>query len=328
MDALTRSLSGAVPRIDIYQQDSSQTAIVYHSAIEDPDSSNDKTCTPPDQDENDNTDEEEGRSRRGGAGGSGGGSSKLGTKRGPSPSFVRRDKRERPQQPSDFQIMLNQVHIAFNCPQEQLVSNGFSKYLVIPAESPASAIPPIHIATLPFQVPTGIVTPPPRDSSTASITSGSVTPMSIASSTYPVPLSSAHSSHMDAKGTAGRLNTHFASQSSSELTELLHPSSIVKHAGVILDARIHQSMIGIVWAGNMYLEGLKPAPKPFRVVVKLVDWERDSDMPDGAETLHGEALRHEARVHRWIQYWPSFLWRLQWFRLDRTSTRIQRSKTP
>ncbi|KAJ3864732.1 hypothetical protein EV359DRAFT_81168 [Lentinula novae-zelandiae] len=66
---------------------------------------------------------------------SGGGSSNARTKRSLGPTYSQRDNK-RPRQHSDFQVILNRLHLAFNCPGEQLLSDGFSKYSFIPmAES-------------------------------------------------------------------------------------------------------------------------------------------------------------------------------------------------
>ncbi|KAJ3809193.1 hypothetical protein F5876DRAFT_78018 [Lentinula aff. lateritia] len=252
---------------------------------------------------------------------SGAGSSNTRTKRSLGTTYSQRDNK-RPRQHSDFQVILNRLHLAFNCPGEQLLSDGFSKYSFIPmAESTPGVSGATNVtAALPVFVPSGTVTPPRRGSLTSSISSGSGTsssdtdafwsPMSTASSIHSLPLSSPQSSPVRPKGiTTTRSTDNSLTQTTSQsIVEMLsatsliesHPQnalSIVDHAGVILDTKVHQSTIGIVWAGKMYLEGLTSTPKPLRIVVKLTDWERDSEVPEGSETLHGKALRSEAKIY-------------------------------
>ncbi|KAF8828681.1 hypothetical protein HHX47_DHR3000095 [Lentinula edodes] len=215
MDALARSQIEQVPWVDIYRK-SKKTTFVYHSASEESDDSKD------DNQGNDSAGPRGGAGAGGNSGSgssgqgrsSGGGSSNARTKRSLKPTYSQGDNK-RPRQHSDFQVVLNRLHLAFNCPGEQLLSDGFSHYFFIPT----------------------------AESSTG------------------------------------------------------NPLSIIDHAGVILDTKVHQSTIGIVWAGKMYLEGLASVPKPLRIVVKLADWERDSEAPEGSETLHGKALRSEAKIY-------------------------------
>ncbi|KAJ3923473.1 hypothetical protein F5877DRAFT_74335 [Lentinula edodes] len=270
---------------------------------------------------------------------SGGGSSNARTKRSLEPTYSQGDNK-RPRQHLDFQVVLNvslispgnmflilgfqRLHLAFNCPGEQLLSDGFSHYFFIPmAESSAgvSGGAATNItAALPVSVPSGTVTPPRRGSLTSSISSGSGTsssdtdafwsPTSTVSSIHSLPLSSPQSSPVRPKGiTTTRSTDNSLTQTTSQsvveslsATSLIesrtqNPLSIIDHAGVILDTKVHQSTIGIVWAGKMYLEGLASVPKPLRIVVKLADWERDSEAPEGSETLHGKALRSEAKIY-------------------------------
>ncbi|KAJ3900971.1 hypothetical protein F5879DRAFT_371098 [Lentinula edodes] len=135
-------------------------------------------------------------------------------------------------------------------------------------------------------------------------------PTSTVSSIHSLPLSSPQYSPVRPKGiTTTRSTDNSLTQTTSQsvveslsATSLIesrpqNPLSIIDHAGVILDTKVHQSTIGIVWAGKMYLEGLASVPKPLRIVVKLADWERDSEAPEGSETLHGKALRSEAKIY-------------------------------
>ncbi|KAJ3851154.1 hypothetical protein EV368DRAFT_83809 [Lentinula lateritia] len=254
---------------------------------------------------------------------SGGGSSNARTKRSLEPTYFQGDNK-RPRQHSDFQVVLNRLHLAFNCPGEQLLSDGFSHYFFIPmAESftGVSGGAATNItAALPVSVPSGTVTPPRRGSLTSSISSGSGTssgdtdafwsPTSTVSSIHSLPLSSPQSSPVRPKGiTTTRSTDNSLTQTTSQsIVELLSATSliesrpqnalsIVDRAGVVLDTKVHQSTIGIVWAGKMYLGGLTSATKPLHIVVKLADWERDSKAPEGSETLHGKALRSEAKIY-------------------------------
>ncbi|KAF8828683.1 hypothetical protein HHX47_DHR3000156 [Lentinula edodes] len=244
---------------------------------------------------------------------SGGGSSNARTKRSLGPTYSQRDNK-RPRQHSDFQVILNaspisggnicfltlgfqELHLAFNCPRENLLSHGFSEYSVIP---------------MPVSVPSGTDKPPRRGSFTTSIgsSSGASSSGTTANSIENQPLFSPHSGPVVPEGIAATRSTDNsltqpASQSiveSSNATSVIESSSqkalpIVDHAGVILDTKVHQSTKGIVWGGKMYLEGLKPAPKPVHVVVKLADWERDSEAPEGSQTPYGKSLCYEAKIY-------------------------------
>ncbi|KAJ3923471.1 hypothetical protein F5877DRAFT_63273 [Lentinula edodes] len=223
---------------------------------------------------------------------SGGGSSNARTERSLGPTYSQRDNK-RPRQHSDFQ----ELHLAFNCPRENLLSHGFSEYFVIP---------------MPVSVPSGTDKPPRRGSSTTSIgsSSGASSSGTTANSIENQPLFSPHYGPVVPEGIAATRSTDNAltqpaSQSiveSSNATSVIESSSqkalpIVDHAGVILDTKVHQSTKGIVWGGKMYLEGLKPAPKPVHVVVKLADWERDSEAPEGSQTPYGKSLCYEAKIY-------------------------------
>ncbi|KAJ3859921.1 hypothetical protein EV359DRAFT_67750 [Lentinula novae-zelandiae] len=225
---------------------------------------------------------------------SGGGSSNARTERSLGPTYPQTERdNKRPRQHSDFQ----ELHLAFNCPRENLLSHGFSEYFVIP---------------MPVSVPSGTDKPPRRGSSTTSIgsSSGASSSGTTANSIENLPLFSPHSGPVIPEGIAATRSTDNsltqpASQSiveSSNATSVIESSSqkalsIVDHAGVILDTKVHQSTKGIVWGGKMYLEGLKPAPKPVHVVVKLADWERDSEAPEGSQTPYGKSLCYEAKIY-------------------------------
>ncbi|KAJ4493723.1 hypothetical protein C8J55DRAFT_602280, partial [Lentinula edodes] len=171
MDALARSQIEQVPWADIYRK-SKKTTFVYHSASEESDDSKDDSYQPnqgdtttdegdTEEDDTDNGDSDnssdspdqgnDSAGPRGGAGAggnsgsgssgqgrsSGGGSSNARTKRSLEPTYSQGDNK-RPRQHSDFQVVLNRLHLAFNCPGEQLLSDGFSNYFFIPmAESSA-----------------------------------------------------------------------------------------------------------------------------------------------------------------------------------------------
>lgn len=83
---------------------------------------------------------------------SGGGSSNARTERSLGPTYPQTERdNKRSRQHSDFQVILNaspispsrgnicfltlgfqELHLAFNCPRENLLSHGFSEYFVIP----------------------------------------------------------------------------------------------------------------------------------------------------------------------------------------------------
>ncbi|KAJ4464275.1 hypothetical protein C8R41DRAFT_985484 [Lentinula lateritia] len=331
MDALARSRIEQVPWTDIYRD------------TDEDDNDEDDT----DEDDTDNGDSDNGSDSpdqgndsagpRGGAGAggnsgsgssgqgrsSGGGSSDARTKRSLEPTYSQGDNK-RPRQHLDSQVVLNRLHLAFNCPGEQLLSDGFSHYFFIPTAESSTGVSggaATNItAALPVSVPSGTVTPPRRGSLTSSLSSGSGTsssdtdafwsPTSTVSSIHSLPLSSPQSSPVRPKGitttrstdnslTQTTLQSIVESLSATSLIESRPQNalSIVDHAGVILDTKVHQCTIGIVWAGKMYLEGLTSAPKPLHIVVKLADWERDSEAPEGSETVHGKVLRSEAKIY-------------------------------
>ncbi|KIK64949.1 hypothetical protein GYMLUDRAFT_380335 [Collybiopsis luxurians FD-317 M1] len=79
---------------------------------------------------------------------------------------------------------------------------------------------------------------------------------------------------------------------------------IATHAGIILDTRIAESSIGIVWGGVLIPEGVyhangRPA-EHIRIAVKLVDWERDSEKEEGTISGDGQAILKEAEVYEYL----------------------------
>ncbi|KAJ3740189.1 hypothetical protein DFH05DRAFT_1559922 [Lentinula detonsa] len=235
---------------------------------------------------------------------------------------------------ADINVQADEIHLAFNCIQPLLQSSAFSHYFrvtnlskgttdfPIPYDRSKSFItPPRRILAAAIasrnegdpDLP--IVDTSQRRSSVASTASGTSTlssnaadssfwssPKSATSSAYTAPPSSTPSSPSGAqKGVAPGItmaHPNIAAISTPADPQMhVDLSVVVRHGGTILDTKISQSAIGIVWGGNMILEGLSFAVDPIRVVVKLADW--DSEM-EASISEHGKAILEEAKIYEYL----------------------------
>ncbi|KAJ3798373.1 hypothetical protein GGU11DRAFT_591145 [Lentinula aff. detonsa] len=177
-------------------------------------------------------------------------------------------------------------------------------------------------------------TPPGRRSSVASIASDPSTVSSasgtslwssggsIASSSHTAPPSSSPSSpsgshsgkssaasilmrgtHMREPGSeSGSTTGVAAAPAPADPAQNLPPKAIVvDRGGTILDIQLAESeeMNWIIWGGNLILEGLDFAVEHIRIVIKLADWERDSEK-EGNISEAGTALLAEAKIYEYL----------------------------
>ncbi|KAJ3999111.1 hypothetical protein F5050DRAFT_1805353 [Lentinula boryana] len=235
---------------------------------------------------------------------------------------------------ADINVQADEIHLAFNCIQPLLQSSAFSHYFRVPNLSTGTTDFPIpydrskSFVTPPRRILAAaiasrnegdpdlpIVDTSQRRSSVASNASGTSTlssnaadssfwssPKSATSSAYTAPPSSTPSSPSGAqKGVAPGItmaHPNIAAISTPADPQMhVDLSVVVRHGGTILDTKISQSAIGIVWGGNMILEGLSFAVDPIRVVVKLADW--DSEM-EASISEHGKAILEEAKIYEYL----------------------------
>ncbi|KAE9406389.1 hypothetical protein BT96DRAFT_1054785 [Gymnopus androsaceus JB14] len=259
----------------------------------------------------------------GGTGSFGGGTGSGGTaqKRGresTSDSTGNTDKRARQHQ-GNIQIRPEGLHLAFNCPGTHLGSSGFSHFTRI---SPSTISEP---AENPLDLParfsrTKTPSPSSRRPSFASISSGTPSSSSRSSdsrsvlSTPPTDFSattsftpfSLHSNPVSkdvqiASASSQTLGPNPSAFVDSQSDDESSSSNIVSKVGVILEEKISGSTGIIVWRGKLYLEGpLAEGQEPLPVVVKLADWETNSEAEEGTETTHGGTLRREAEIYELI----------------------------
>ncbi|KAE9392030.1 hypothetical protein BT96DRAFT_979599 [Gymnopus androsaceus JB14] len=230
------------------------------------------------------------------------------------------DKRARQNQ-DNIQIRLESLHLAFNCPGTHLGSSGFSHFtrmlpsaiseptenpLDLPARfsrnrtpSPSSRRPStasISSTSTPSSSSCtsdncSILSTPPTDFSTNS----SFTPFSSQSS----PLSKNVQTTSASSQILGLTSSALVNSRSKEERS----SNTVTEAGVILEEKIggSGSTEMIVWRGKLYIEGpLGEGHEPLPVVVKLADWETNSEADKGTATAHGHRLCQEAEIYKHI----------------------------
>ncbi|KAE9385882.1 hypothetical protein BT96DRAFT_1026440 [Gymnopus androsaceus JB14] len=219
--------------------------------------------------------------------------------------------------------------------QPLLQSSGFSKYTRIPIrQTPSTNVfhfsIPFRAVTPPRGNPVafaGITGGDPdssyRRSSVSSIASGASvgssanestswsSPVSVTSSAYTPPPSSTSSSPTAGKAMAMAMVHPISALgplkvSSGMSTSIPDPAMaefdtgsvpiLVCYAGIILDRKISQSAVGIVWGGNIILEDLDVAAEPCSIAVKLADWELDSEK-EGNMSDDGKLIVKEAKIY-------------------------------
>ncbi|KIK65118.1 hypothetical protein GYMLUDRAFT_39502 [Collybiopsis luxurians FD-317 M1] len=272
------------------------------------------------------------------AGGRGGGSNSRGSRHSKKrfhredspPARSNYDKRQQALTDKEPKIDLIEMHLAFSCPEAKLESTGFSRYTLVPLPAPGmftggafSRIELSSAVTLHSQsvniagsTASGGSNSAPRsgppsltgsssssDGSTASALSStgsmsalppSLDAMSISSP--PMDRPAALSKYLESMDNRQSSDPHISDHNGSK--------TVVRHAGVILTSKVHlepdqESSMGIVWGGKLYLEGVGATHEPLQVVVKLVDWEMDSEL-EGKRSHGGKAVRREGRAYQYL----------------------------